>query len=66
MKLITPDTIAFTAEISEAELRDRLRLPIPGVDVRIYRGASRKGGYRIYASGPAPARLRLPRPEETS
>lgn len=79
MKLITPDKVAFTAEISEAELRERLRLemlenigaldadgdPIPGVRVSIYRGASRKGGYRIYAEGPAPARLRLPKPEET-
>lgn len=78
MKLIIPDKVAFTASITEAEIRERLTAemlehigaldgdgnPLPGVSVTVRRGQSRQGGYTIHATGPAPARLRLPRPEE--
>lgn len=75
MKLITPDTIAFTAEVTEAEIRERMALevleqiggldsdgkPLPGIRWTVHRGPSRKGGYTIQITGPAPARLALPR-----
>lgn len=80
MKLITPERIAFTASISEAELRDRMARevmaqigalgpdgkPLPGVEANVTRGASRVGGYVIHITGPVPARLLLPQPETGS
>lgn len=76
MKLITPDSVAFTAEISETEIKERLAAemleqigaldsdgkPVHGVEVKVLRGSGRKGGYTIHATGPAPARLKLPKP----
>ncbi len=77
MKLIQPDTINFTARITEDELRDRLAhemlehinaldadgKPHPGIQTKVIRGDGRKGGYQIIVTGPAPARLHLPAPE---
>jgi hypothetical protein len=79
MKLITPDTIAFTAEITEAEIKERLALemlenigaldeggkPHPGIEAKVLRGTGRKGGYTIHVTGPAPKRLSLPKPDES-
>lgn len=73
--LIRPETIAFEASITEDELRDRMARevmesvgaldatgkPAPGVSAKVTRGQSRKGGYTIRVTGPAPARLLLPR-----
>ena len=77
MTLITPDTISFTDRITEDELRARMTVevlesigaldadgkPHPGIRTTVHRGDGRKGGYTINVSGPAPARLRLPKPE---
>jgi hypothetical protein len=77
MKLIQPDTISFTAKISEEELRHRIGLEVleaigglssdgkalPGVRVQVLRGEARKGGYTITVTGPMPARLLLPKVE---
>lgn len=74
MKPIMPKSVAFTAEISEDELRQRLvaevlesigalnedGTPAPGVEAVIVRGEARKGGYRVTIKGPMPARLLLP------
>lgn len=79
MKLITPHTIAFTASVTEEELRDRMAMevleqigglgpdgkPLPGIKTEVRRGDSRKGGYTITVTGAAPARLALPRGEAT-
>ncbi len=76
MALITPDRISFSATISEDELRERMKLevleqidgldasgkPKPELRVEVKRGESRKGGYTITVSGPAPARIFLPKP----
>jgi hypothetical protein len=76
IKLITPDTIAFRASITEEELRERMRMevleqinglapdgrPLPGLTVRITKSRNRAGGYDIEVSGPAPARIFLPAP----
>lgn len=73
MALITPDRIAFSAHISEGELRERMKLevlagiggldengkPKPGIVVEVKRGDSRKGGYHISVMGPMPPQLRL-------
>lgn len=75
MQLIKPDTITFTARISEQELRDRITQevleqigaidqdgkPLQGVTAKVTRGDGRKGGYCITVSGPAPARISLPK-----
>lgn len=77
MKLITPDTINFQARITEDELRERMAAevleqigglgpdgkPLPGIETRVRRGDGRKGGYTIDVTGPAPARLYLPKGE---
>ncbi|MFC4668370.1 hypothetical protein ACFO5X_07385 [Seohaeicola nanhaiensis] len=74
MTLIRPNTISFFAEITEDELRKRIAdevltavgamgedgKPLPGVKAEVRRGESRKGGYKITITGPAPARLLLP------
>lgn len=73
IKLIKPDTIAFHASITEDELRQRLADEVleqiggldesgkrlPGIKVEVRRGESRKGGYSISVSGPAPVRLSM-------
>ena len=75
MKLIAPHTIAFTASVTEEEIRERMAAevleqigalddagkPLPGIKVAVYRSAGRKGGYIITVASPAPARLALPR-----
>lgn len=72
--LITPNTIAFRASISEAELRERMidevlsqiggldanGRRVPELKVTVLRGTGRVGGYTIEVSGPAPARILLP------
>ncbi len=74
-KLIRPETIAFRATVSEAEIRDRMAQEVleqiggldadgkrlPGISVRVTRGQTRHAGYVIEVSGPMPARLFLPR-----
>ncbi len=76
VKLITPDTIAFKAHITEEDLRKRLTeevleqiggldvngKPQLGLKVSVRRGEARVGGYTIEVSGPAPARIMLPPP----
>lgn len=75
-KLIKPDTIAFSASVTEDEIRNRMAeevleqiggldadgKPLPGIHVKVLRGTSSKGGYTIHVSGPAPARILLPGP----
>jgi hypothetical protein len=75
VKLIAPDSISFRATVTEDELRQRMADEVleqiggldpsgkrlPGVTVKVSRGDSRKGGYSIEVSGPAPARIYLPR-----
>lgn len=77
-KLITPNAIAFKASVTEEELRHRMSLevleqingldgegrPLPGLKVSITRNGAKRGGYDIEISGPAPARIMLPRPGE--
>lgn len=77
MKIISPHTIAFTATITEEELRERMATevleqigaldekgkPLPGIKWDVRRGESRKGGYTVTVTGPAPARLALPKGE---
>lgn len=75
MKMIAPQTIAFTAGVTEEEIRERMAFevleqigalgedgkPLPGVKWSVTRGSGRTGGYHINVTGPAPARLSLPR-----
>lgn len=71
MTLLKPESISFTARISEDELRNRLvaetlesigtpivdgKMPI-GVKANVTRGTGRSGGYIVEISGPMPARL---------
>lgn len=77
MQIIKPDQITFTARISEEELRKRLAdevleqvggldadgKRVSGIRADVRRGDGRSGGYTITVSGPAPARMLLPRPE---
>lgn len=74
VNLIKPDTISFRATVTEEEIRKRMADEVleqiggldadgkrlPGIQVRVTRGDSRKGGYSIEVSGPAPARILLP------
>jgi hypothetical protein len=74
MKSIMPNTVAFTAEITEDELRARLVAEVldnigalnddgttpAGIHTTCTRGEGRKGGYRITVTGPMPPRLMLP------
>lgn len=74
--LLRPSEIRFTAKITEAELRQRLidevlesigalsddGKPAPGVTTTVRRGEGRSGGYTVEVSGPAPARVSLPKP----
>ena len=78
-KLISPDTISFRATVTEDEIRERMAAevleqiggigpdgkPFPGIKVRVNRGTGRGGGYTIDVSGPAPARIYLPKGEPT-
>lgn len=78
VKLIRPETISFRATVTEDELRQRMAHEVleqigglapdgrrlPGVDVTVRRGDGRAGGYTIDVSGPAPARILLPREGE--
>ncbi|QHW26621.1 hypothetical protein GYN07_20790 [Rhizobium leguminosarum bv. viciae 248] len=75
MKMIKPDTISFRATVTEQEIRDRMALEVleqiggldqdgkklPGITVSVRRGEGRAGGYTIDISGPAPARIYLPK-----
>ena len=77
MKLIAPQEIAFTATVTEDEIRERMALevldqidaldsdgkPLPGVEWQVLRAPGKKGGYTIRVTGPAPARLALARQE---
>lgn len=74
MKLIAPQSIAFTAKVSEEEIRERMAFevfeqigaldaegkPLPGVKSKVMRGTGRAGGYTIEVTGPAPVRVALP------
>ncbi|GGF24658.1 hypothetical protein GCM10011321_15080 [Youhaiella tibetensis] len=74
-KLITPETISFRATVTEDEIRERMAhevldqiggigpdgKPFPGIRVKVGRGTGRGGGYTIDVSGPAPARIYLPK-----
>lgn len=79
VKLISPDAISFRATVTEDEIRQRMADEVleqiggidavtgkrlPGISVKVTRGDSRKGGYHIEVSGPAPARIFLPRSGE--
>lgn len=75
MKLIAPQSIAFTATVTEEEIRERMATEVleqigalddhgkalPGVKWKVSRGTGRVGGYRIEVTGPAPVRVALPR-----
>jgi hypothetical protein len=75
MKLIAPQSIAFTATVTEDEIRERMAMevleqigaldddgkPLPGIRWDVKRGTGRSGGYTIHVTGPAPVRLQLPR-----
>ncbi|MBB3313672.1 hypothetical protein FHT78_005466 [Rhizobium sp. BK196] len=77
VKMIKPSTISFRAVVTEQEIRDRMALevleqiggvdadgkPLPGIHVNVKRGDGRAGGYTIDISGPAPARIYLPKGE---
>lgn len=79
MKMIAPQAIAFTASVTEDEIRMRMAMevlegigaldqngkPLPGVRYEVKRGTGRAGGYTIHVTGPMPARISLPRPDET-
>jgi hypothetical protein len=74
MRMITPQSIAFTASVSEEEIRQRMAYevleqigalgedgkPLPGVKWTVTRGTGRSGGYVISITGPMPARVSLP------
>lgn len=74
VKMIRPETISFKATVTEEEIRERMAVEVleqiggldangkklPGVSVKVSRGASRAGGYSIEVTGPAPARILLP------
>jgi hypothetical protein len=76
MRMITPQSIAFTASVSEDEIRQRMAYevleqigalgedgkPLPGVKWTVTRGTGRAGGYVIQITGPMPARVSLPNP----
>jgi hypothetical protein len=76
VKLIAPQEIAFTAQVTEDEIRERMALevleqigalddagdPLPGIKCAVRRGTSKKAGYIITVTGPAPARLALAAP----
>ena len=71
MTLITPDTISFSARVTEDELRKRMAdevlqsigalddagKPLPGVKATVRRGTGRTGGYEIIVSGPTPVQI---------
>lgn len=78
MQMIAPQTIAFTAKVTEEEIRERMAMevleqigalddqgkPLPGISWKVRRG--NRGGYTIDVTGPAPVRLTLPSPEDAS
>ena len=78
VKLIHPDTISFRATVTEDEIRQRMAHEVleqiggigsdgrklPGIVVKVNRGTGRAGGYTIDVTGPAPARIFLPREGE--
>lgn len=75
-KMIRPEVISFRATVTEEEIRQRMAMEVleqiggldadgkklPGITVRVNRGTGRAGGYSIDISGPAPARIFLPKP----
>lgn len=78
MRIIAPQSIAFSAKVTEDEIRERMAYevleqigalgengkPLPGVCWTVTRGTGRGGGYVISVTGPAPVHLSLPRPRE--
>lgn len=78
MRIIAPQSIAFTASVTEDEIRERMAYevleqigalgedgkPLPGVRWSVLRGTDRPGGYTISVTGPAPVHLSLPRPKQ--
>ncbi|WP_309083757.1 hypothetical protein [Chelativorans sp.] len=78
VRLIHPETISFRASVTEDEIRERMAHEVleqigglgpdgkklPGISVKVNRGTGRAGGYTIDVSGPAPARIFLPREGE--
>lgn len=78
MRMITPQSIAFTAAVTEAEIRERMAMevleqigaldaagkPLPGIRWTVNRGNGRAGGYTIHITGQMPARIALPAPRE--
>ncbi|WP_347311402.1 hypothetical protein [Defluviimonas sp. SAOS-178_SWC] len=78
MRMIAPQTIAFTAQVTEDEIRERMAMevleqigalgengkPLPGIKWSVHRGTGRGGGYTINVTGPAPVRISLPKPSE--
>ena len=80
MKMNAPQTIAFTAQVTEGEIRERMAMevleqigaldesgkPAHGVSYTVHRGNGRAGGYTIRVTGPAPARVSLPPPPPTT
>lgn len=74
IKMIRPDTISFRATVTEEEIRERMAMEVleqiggldangkklPGISVKVNRGASRAGGYSIDVTGPAPVQMLLP------
>ncbi len=77
-RIISPESISFTATVTEDEIRQRMADEVleqiggigtdgkrlPGITVNVTRGDGRKGGYRIQVSGPAPAQIFLPKGNE--
>lgn len=77
MRMITPQSIAFKAEVTEEEIRHRMAMevleqiggldadgkPLPGIKTNVKRGTGHKAGYVIEVTGPMPVRLSLPRAE---
>ena len=75
MKIIKPQSIAYTATVTEEEITERMVMelleqigalddaskPLPGVEWKVTRGTGRAGGYTILVTGSAPVRVALPR-----
>lgn len=78
MRIIAPQSIAFTASVTEEEIRERMAYevleqigalgdngkPLPGIQWNVTRGTGRSGGYVISVTGPAPVHLSLPNPKQ--
>mgnify|MGYP003443603186 CR=1 FL=1 len=73
-KMITPETIALKASVTEEEIRARMvqevlegiggwdaekNKPLPGIKSHVTRNSSRAGGYNIEITSPMPARITM-------